>query len=223
MILMHVVGLTVDEKTKTPIVLLQDESGYELLPIWVGAMEAMAISLGLSGKTLPRPLTHDLLLETLLACNAMLMSVAITDIRNNTYYATLYINHGSDNLAVDCRPSDAIALALRMSVPIHVSPVVVEKAAAARILVNDAHSPLTSPPADIATDMLRHAAQNLWNQRNKGEEKNPTDTFRPHVATVKNPAQTNAQKNSPEKNIEDEEQRMAALLRNLEPESSRKM
>ena len=133
MVEMRVFGLTIDPQTKTPIVILREMDGDVVLPIWVGAMEAMAVSLVLNNERLPRPLTHDLLLMSISALKAELVNVEITDLKDGVYYALLVLRGPEGRVRVDCRPSDAIALALR---------------AGASILVQ---------PADAATDMVRKA------------------------------------------------------------------
>ena len=118
MLEMRVFGLTIDPQSKTPIVVLREASGDAVLPVWVGAMEAMAISLVLNNESLPRPLTHDLFLMTLKAFKAELRRVEINDLREGTFYAVLVLSGPEGRTRVDCRPSDAIALAMRAGAPI---------------------------------------------------------------------------------------------------------
>lgn len=129
MVEMHVEGLSLDPQTRKPIVILRQNDGKGLLPLWIGAMEAMTISLVLNGEELPRPLAHDLLLMVAKALNGTLTSVDIVDYRDDIYYAVLLLRGPSGLISVDCRPSDGIALALRASVPIRVKTEVFEKAA----------------------------------------------------------------------------------------------
>ena len=116
MVEMHVEGLSLDPQTRKPIVILRQNDGKGLLPLWIGAMEAMTISLVLNGEELPRPLAHDLLLMVAKALNGTLTSVDIVDYRDDIYYAVLLLRGPSGLISVDCRPSDGIALALRASV-----------------------------------------------------------------------------------------------------------
>ena len=129
MVEMHVEGLSLDPQTRKPIVILRQNDGKGLLPLWVGAMEAMTISLVLNGEELPRPLAHDLLLMVAKALNGTLTGVDIVDYRDGIYYAVLLLRGPAGLISVDCRPSDGIALALRASVPIRVKAEVLEKAA----------------------------------------------------------------------------------------------
>ncbi len=117
MVEMHVEGLSLDPQTRKPIVILRQNDGKGLLPLWIGAMEAMTISLVLNGEELPRPLAHDLLLMVAKALNGTLTGVDIVDYRDDIYYAVLLLRGPSGLISVDCRPSDGIALALRASVP----------------------------------------------------------------------------------------------------------
>ena len=128
MITMKILGVTLDGATNTPILVLQEENGDEVLPIWIGASEAMSISMALNNINLERPLSHSLLLNALQALDARLTGVSITDLREGTFYALLEILIGERLVQVDCRPSDGVALALRAGVPILVSEDVLAKA-----------------------------------------------------------------------------------------------
>jgi hypothetical protein len=127
---MLVAGVTVDPMTKSPIVVLKDRENRCALPIWIGLLEANAIVLALEGVELPRPMTHDLMKAVLETTGNSLRKVEITDIRDNTYYASLHLEGNGGRFTVDSRPSDAIALALRFDVPVLVSEGVLEKAVA---------------------------------------------------------------------------------------------
>lgn len=118
MVELHIAGLSIDEASKSPILVLRHESSGQVLPIWIGATEAMAISFALSQNTAPRPLTHDLLLNTIAALRGELIHVELADLKNGIFMAELIIAVGSKPIRVDCRPSDAIALALRAKVPV---------------------------------------------------------------------------------------------------------
>ena len=154
MVEMRVFGLTIDPQTKTPIVILREMDGDVVLPIWVGAMEAMAVSLVLNNERLPRPLTHDLLLMSISALKAELVNVEITDLKDGVYYALLVLRGPEGRVRVDCRPSDAIALALRAGASILVNPDVLRRSAEAQ---SKAEERLPVQPADAATDMVRKA------------------------------------------------------------------
>ena len=109
MVEMRIYGLTLDAQSKSPVVILRDMDNDVMLPIWVGPMEAMAISLVLNKEHLPRPLTHDLFLLTLRGLKAKLRRVEIIDYKDGVYYAALVIYGQDGRIRVDCRPSDAIA------------------------------------------------------------------------------------------------------------------
>lgn len=123
---MAVGGLTLDPVTKTPIVILKDMDNKLNLPIWVGLLEATAMATELEGIKMARPMTHDLLKNVLTEMGGSIESVEITELKENTYYALIYLNIAGRELAVDSRPSDAIALALRTKSPIYVAKAVLE-------------------------------------------------------------------------------------------------
>jgi bifunctional DNase/RNase len=125
---MQVIGITIDPVTQSPIVILRDKDNLNTLPIWIGMLEANAIAAGLEHLQLPRPMTHDLFKNLLDQIGVKLLRVEVTDIRENTYYAALHMEVGGNSIVVDSRPSDAIAIAIRMDVPIMVRDVVIEKA-----------------------------------------------------------------------------------------------
>jgi bifunctional DNase/RNase len=125
---MLVIGITIDPVTQSPIVILRDKDSKNTLPIWIGMMEANAIAAGLEQLKLPRPMTHDLFKNLLDQIGVKLLSVEVTDIHENTYYAALHMEVGDKSVIVDSRPSDAIAIAIRMKVPIMVRDSVIEKA-----------------------------------------------------------------------------------------------
>ncbi|MBI3610978.1 MAG: bifunctional nuclease family protein [Nitrospirae bacterium] len=116
---LNVQGVLADPKTETQVVLLRAEDKKEVLPIWVGAVEGTAIKFALEGILPARPMTHDLLKNILEHLRLRVQKVIITEIKNNTYYALIYIESDGTLLTVDARPSDAIALAIRMHVPIY--------------------------------------------------------------------------------------------------------
>ncbi len=125
---MRVIGITIDPVTQTPIVILRDKENMNTLPIWIGLLEANAIAVGLENVKLPRPMTHDLFKSLLDQTGLRLLRVEVTDIKESTYYAVLHLDWGGKPLVIDCRPSDAIAIAIRMQVPIMVRDTVIEKA-----------------------------------------------------------------------------------------------
>jgi len=125
---MTIKGLMVDPITNMPIILLRDEAGERVLPIWVGIFEANAIALQIENVATPRPMTHDLLRNVIRDLNAAVERIVVCDLKENTFYATIYLTVGGETVAVDSRPSDAIALALRTRAPIFVEDTVVENA-----------------------------------------------------------------------------------------------
>jgi hypothetical protein len=125
---MKVKGLTLDPLTNMPIVILRDLEDKKALPIWVGLFEANAIALELEKITTPRPMTHDLMKDIIEGLNATVNKVVVNDLKNNTFYATIQLTTNGNKIVIDSRPSDAIALALRVGAPIYVSREVIEKA-----------------------------------------------------------------------------------------------
>ncbi|MFQ5902376.1 MAG: bifunctional nuclease family protein [Candidatus Binatia bacterium] len=123
---MAVGGLTLDPVTKTPIVILKDTDNKLNLPIWIGLLEATAMATELEGIKMARPMTHDLLKNFLTEMGGSVKSVEITELKENTYYALIYLNIAGRELTIDSRPSDAIALALRTKSPIYVAKAVLE-------------------------------------------------------------------------------------------------
>lgn len=121
-------GITIDIQSNSPMVVLEDEKGNKVMPIWIGLSEARAIATELEGITLPRPMTHDLMKNVLIGLNASLEKVIISDLKNNTFFARVIIKLRRKNFQFDARPSDAIALALRFGVPIYVNKIVFDKA-----------------------------------------------------------------------------------------------
>ncbi len=121
-------GITVDIESNSPMVVLEDKKEKKMMPIWIGLSEARAIATELEGITLPRPMTHDLMKSIISGLNASLEKVIVSDLKNNTFYAVVVIKLKRKHLQFDARPSDAIALALRFSVPIYVEKDVFEKA-----------------------------------------------------------------------------------------------
>jgi len=119
MVRMRVAHLGLDRSTNTPVVILQEEGGERTLPIWIGAPEANAIALEMQGAKPERPLTHDLMKHLVAGLGGELRRVVISGLRENTYMAELLIYRGGEVFEVDARPSDSIALALRMHAPIY--------------------------------------------------------------------------------------------------------
>ncbi|MEG6503755.1 MULTISPECIES: bifunctional nuclease family protein [unclassified Desulfovibrio] len=204
MVEMRVFGLTIDPQTKNPIVILREVEGETVLPVWVGAMEAMAVSLVLNKERLPRPLTHDLLLMTLKALKAGLVKVEITDLNEGVFFALLVLQGPGGRVRVDCRPSDAIALAMRAEAPIMVNEDVLRRAAEAQKKAEERlHEEVLSPVPDAATDMVRKA----------GARKEADMLHNRLLHGTVLPGGTDPE----------EERRFREMLRSLEPVSRRKM
>jgi uncharacterized protein len=125
---MKVKGLTLDPLTNMPIVILKDLEDKCVLPIWIGLFEANAIALELEKITTPRPMTHDLIRDVITGLNATVTKIVVNDLKNNTFYAVIHLTLNGNRIVIDSRPSDAIALALRIEAPIYVSNEVVNKA-----------------------------------------------------------------------------------------------
>ncbi len=125
---MAIKGLMVDPITNMPIIILRDREGQRVLPIWVGIFEANAIALQMENVATPRPMTHDLLRNVIEDLKGEVTKVLISDLKENTFYALIYVQAGSELVAIDARPSDAIALALRTQAPIFVEETVIDNA-----------------------------------------------------------------------------------------------
>ena len=123
---MSVGGLTLDPVTKTPIVILKDADNKLNLPIWIGLLEATAMATELEGIKMARPMTHDLLKNTLAELGGAVEFVEITELKENTYFASINLRISGKEITIDSRPSDAIALALRTKSPIYVAKAVLE-------------------------------------------------------------------------------------------------
>ncbi len=117
----RVAHLGLDRTTNTPVVILQEKEGERVLPIWIGPAEASAIAMELAGVKFSRPLTHDLLKQVIVGLGADLRKVIITQVKDNTYYAEMHIYRGDAVIQIDARPSDSIAVALRLRAPIFTS------------------------------------------------------------------------------------------------------
>jgi bifunctional DNase/RNase len=132
---MQIYGVSFDMVGKQPIVLLKTVDGNRFLPIWIGHPEAAAILMKLQGASTPRPMTHDLLSDLLEQVDAKCERVAVTELRDNTFYASITISMNGSELEIDSRPSDAIALAVRTGTPIFANEGVLDEAG--QVLVDE--------------------------------------------------------------------------------------
>jgi uncharacterized protein len=119
-------ALMLDPVSNSPIVILKDAAGDTVLPIWVGAFEAQAIALELEKVSTPRPMTHDLIKNVLVGLETQVHKVVVTELREDTFYAVIWLERGGEVVSIDSRPSDALALALRVDCPIFVDDVVLK-------------------------------------------------------------------------------------------------
>ena len=147
---MKIRGLMMDPVTNMPIVILKDHDSDTVLPIWVGIYEANAIALEIEKVSTPRPMTHDLLRNLLVGLEATVLKVVVTELRDDTFYAVIWLDRGGEIVSVDSRPSDAIALALRMDCPIYVEDEVIKSSKQA-----------TSANDQVTSDDLRKWLENL--------------------------------------------------------------
>jgi uncharacterized protein len=122
-------GVSFDMVGKQPIVLLKTLDGNKFLPIWIGHPEAAAILVKLQGSPTPRPMTHDLVADMLVEMNAQVTKIAVTELRESTFYAVITLQVNGSEIDVDSRPSDALALAVRTSAPIFVADQVIDDSA----------------------------------------------------------------------------------------------
>ena len=148
---MRIRGLMMDPNTNMPIVILKDVASDTVLPIWVGIYEANAIAIEIEKLAAPRPMTHDLTRNIIQYMNGRLDRIVITELKDDTFYAVLWLTQSGEPMTIDARPSDAIALALRADCPIYVAEPVL---AVARL--NTA-----GPPDSASTEQLRKWLEGL--------------------------------------------------------------
>ncbi len=152
----RVAHLGLDRTTNTPVVILQEQGGDRVLPIWIGPAEASAIAMELAGMKFARPLTHDLLKLVIVGLGADLRKVIITQVKDNTYYAELHIYRGDAVVNIDARPSDSIAVALRLKAPIFTSDELLENTA-----IDTSELATEGGPQALDADALKNYLQNL--------------------------------------------------------------
>jgi bifunctional DNase/RNase len=129
---MKIRGLMVDPVTNMPIVVLKDINGTAILPIWVGVYEANAIALEIEKVATPRPMTHDLIRNLLFGLETGVKKVVVSDLKEDTFYAVIWLERGGEMISVDSRPSDALAIALRLDCPIYVEETVLSTSKAVK-------------------------------------------------------------------------------------------
>ncbi len=123
---MKIRGLMMDPQTNNPIVVLKDVNGTAILPIWVGIYEASAIASEIDKQATPRPMTHDLIRNLLFGLEAAVKKIVVSDLKDDTFYAVIWLERNGELISVDSRPSDALAIALRMDCPIFVDDTVLK-------------------------------------------------------------------------------------------------
>ncbi len=129
MVRMEIYGVSFDLVGKTPIVLLKTIDGNRFLPIWIGHPEAAAILMKLQEAEVPRPMTHDLAADLIEQLGGEIVSIAVTELRDSTFYAAITVRQNGNEIEIDSRPSDAIAIAIRTEAPIFVADDVMEESA----------------------------------------------------------------------------------------------
>lgn len=154
MVEVKVAHLGLDRNTNTPVVILQESGGTRVLPIWIGPAEASAIAMEIAGIKFARPLTHDLLKQVIVGLGGELRKVMITRVQENTYFAELHIYRAEDVIQVDARPSDSIAVALRLKAPIFTSSDLLDDSSGDHIDTGPESGPLES-------ESLKNYLQNL--------------------------------------------------------------
>ena len=155
MIEVKVANLAIDRSTNTPIVVLQERDGDRRLHIWIGPAEASAIAMELAGVKFSRPLTHDIVKQIIVGLAAELKQVLITRVEENTYYAELHLHRNGDIVHIDARPSDSIAVALRLSAPIFTDESLLEDS------TPDSFDPMPIDPDPVDPDSLKTYLENL--------------------------------------------------------------
>jgi bifunctional DNase/RNase len=148
---MIVSGLTIDPFTNSPIMILKDVDSDKAVPIWIGLLEATAIASELENIKFSRPMTHDLLKIIMETMAIQVTRVEVCDLRDNTYFALIHLNREGEESTIDARPSDAIALALRVKAPIYVAEVVIQKARRVDLSAKEA---ITTEDAKKWTEIL---------------------------------------------------------------------
>ncbi len=148
---MKIRGLMMDPVTNMPIVILKDATSSDVLPIWVGIYEANAIALEIEKVSTPRPMTHDLIKTLLTGLDAGIRKVVVSELKDDTFYAVIWLERNGSLISIDSRPSDALALALRLDCPIFVDDSVLKSSKKANTVANK-----------ISTDQeLRRLLENL--------------------------------------------------------------
>lgn len=137
---MKIRGLMMDPVTNMPIVILKDLDGNSVLPIWVGVYEANAIALEIEKVTTPRPMTHDLIKNLLMGLGSGLRKVVVSELKDDTFYAVIWMERDGEMIAIDSRPSDALALALRLDCPIYVEEEVLKSSKVSNAVSDKANS-----------------------------------------------------------------------------------
>jgi hypothetical protein len=137
---MKIRGLMMDPVTNMPIVILKDIDGNSVLPIWVGVYEANAIALEIEKVTTPRPMTHDLIKNLLMGLGSGLRKVVVSELKDDTFYAVIWMERDGEMIAIDSRPSDALALALRLDCPIYVEDDVLKSSKVSNAVSDKANS-----------------------------------------------------------------------------------
>jgi uncharacterized protein len=147
---MKIRGLIMDPVSNTPVVLLKDIGSDAVLPIWVGVYEANAIAIEIEKSTTPRPMTHDLIKNVLTGLDAQVHKIVVTELKDDTFYAVIWLEREGQIISIDSRPSDALALALRVDCPIFVDDEVLKTATSKQ-----------SPAPPVSSDELRKWLEDL--------------------------------------------------------------
>ncbi len=159
MVEVKVAHLGLDRNSNTPVVILQEKAGNRVLPIWIGPSEASAIAMELAGVKFSRPLTHDLVKQIIVGLGGELNRVLITQVKENTYYAELHIHRNNHVVQIDARPSDSIAVALRLEAPIYTHDGLLELTSVDT--VDPATTDLGSQPSDGDPEDLKKYLEDM--------------------------------------------------------------
>ncbi len=206
MVKMHILGLSVDSTAKTPILLLQEEGEKRILPIWIGSMEAMSISMALSGQSVPRPLTHDLLLSVVEFLGGQITSLEIESFKDGIFYAALIVRCDERTVRIDCRPSDGITLAIKKNFPIFIAPDVLDVGMHAQ------------QQQDATSFQLLKPHEQIEQKRVEAPSKTQKNV---HHITIKMPPKSHVK--TVTDNFKGRDMDFEKLLRSLEPPSTKKM
>lgn len=224
MIDLKVLGLTLDSATKAPILVLKAAGSEAILPLWIGGVEAMSISLALSEAKAERPLTHDLMADVLQSIGVTLVGMSIVEQRDGIFYGMLDLLHGTRMLQIDCRPSDGIALALRLQAPIRTTEAVLEQAPRERYMAAaTGQAPIPDETGEIVLRSLQQAQSIITTSPRLGDANKQAREAEAKTVRLPTSGIDITLPDQPAGAGTDQDDSFAKLLRELEPASKHRM